>query len=114
MAPDDDYIDPLGDEAAELEARFRALEEEADMAELRRKAGMPPENAPTPETNAPPAGPDPLADMKAALDSDEPLETYLLVICPGCQGRNRVSMTKVRTGEPVCGRCKEALAAPRT
>ncbi len=109
MPPDDDFLDPLGDEAAELEARFRKLEEEAEMDDLRRRAGVEGE-APAKEEGR--AGPDPLADMKAALDSDEPTDTerHLLVICPGCGGKNRVSMTKVRTGDPVCGRCKEKLA----
>ena len=111
MPRDDDYQDPLSDEAAELEARFRKLEQEAEMDDLRRRAGVPdpPPDHP-PAEDAPSAGPDPLADLKAALDSDEPIERYMLAICPGCAGKNRVSMTKVRTGDPLCGRCKEPLA----
>ena len=107
MPADDDFIDPLGDEDAEMEARFRSLEQEAEMDDLRRRAGV--KGAP-PAAEQGDAGPDPLADLKAALDSDEPVERHLLVICPGCGGKNRVSMTKVRTADPVCGRCKERLA----
>lgn len=114
MAHDDDFQDPLGDEAAELEARFRKLEQDAEMDDLRRKAGVPdPSPQQAPSEDAPSAGPDPLSDLKAALDSDEPMERYMLVICPGCGGKNRVSMTKVRTGDPVCGRCKAPLATTK-
>lgn len=110
MAPSDDYVDPLGDEAAEMEARFRKLEEEAEMDDLRRRAGVP-DGAPAgaPKSETPSAGPDPLKDLKAALDSDDPVERYLLAICPSCQGKNRISMTKVRTADPICGSCKEPL-----
>ncbi len=112
MAPDDDFIDPLGDEAAELEARFRAMEEEADLDDLRRRAGVAPGPSDVGSGADAPIGPDPLSDLKAAIDNDGPVETYLLAICPACQTKNRISMTRVRTGEPVCGKCKEKLAAP--
>ena len=108
----DDLLD--GGKRAEMEARFRELEREAEIEELRRKAGVPPGaagDAPDPgKARRKPAAPDPLADMKAALNSDEPLERYLLVLCPACDARNRMSLTRVRGADPICGRCKADLS----
>ena len=42
--------------------------------------------------------------------SREELERYLLVLCPGCGAKNRMSLTRVRTAKPICGRCKQDLS----
>jgi hypothetical protein len=123
MARNDDGDDPLDNRSAELEARFRELEHEAEIERLRAHAGGKAPRAERseqrqPGTASPAAGEarDPLADLKAAVDgASEPTEAerYLLVECPHCQAKNRMSLSRVRTATPVCGRCKQGLAVPR-
>lgn len=38
--------------------------------------------------------------------------TSLVVACPGCGAKNRVSLTAAEHKAPVCGKCKRALPAP--
>jgi hypothetical protein len=115
----DDIIDPR---KAELEARFRELEYEAEIERLREQGGGGPAPRPGAEPGgAPPdaePGPDPgvedpLSDLKAAVDGSREVERYLLVVCPGCGARNRMSLTRVRTANPICGGCKGDLAVIR-
>lgn len=127
----DDLGDVLGPDEADLEARFRELEREEELARMRsgRPAGERPgekdaarssdtasrSSGGPPRGERPPRGEqssddDDLADLKAAVESDAPLERYVLALCPGCQAKNRVSLTKLRKGEPRCGRCKRDLS----
>jgi hypothetical protein len=114
----DDLDDFLNGNRADLEARFRELEQEAEIERIRQESGAPPpkdrDRSVAPEDGRAEqgegSGGDPLSEMKAALDSDAELERYLLVICPSCDAKNRMSLTKVRTMTPVCGRCKKELA----
>lgn len=119
--PDDD-LDPLDDRQAEIEARFRELERDAEIERLRAQQGAGSGRSGPPPDGGKPAGgaPDPLASMKAALERDEapspdaaPGERYLLVLCPHCQAKNRMSLTRVRTQNPICGGCKAPLAFTR-
>lgn len=115
----DAYIDG---NRAELEARFRELEQEDEIRRMRQRGG----GAPPPETDdagakggeAPPrrdpGADDPLADLKAAVDGSREVERYLLVICPACGAKNRMSLSRVRTKNPVCGACKEDLSRIRS
>ena len=115
----DDDLDPLDDRQAEIEARFRELERDAEIERLRaqqgggeRKPGSPPR-----ASEAPGQAPDPLAKMKAALDREDAPEPegerYLLVLCPQCNAKNRMSLSKVRTQNPICGGCRAPLAFAR-
>jgi hypothetical protein len=115
----DDLDDFLNGNRADLEARFRELEQEAEIERIRQESGAPPSkdgdrsaerDRSRAEQGEGGSGGDPLSEMKAALDSDAELERYLLVICPHCDAKNRMSLTKVRTMTPVCGRCKQELA----
>jgi hypothetical protein len=120
MAPDDDDIDDvLDDRKADLEARFRELEREAEIERMRGGApraepGSPPPAEPKPSAASGPkaggADRDPLADLKAAVEGGAALERYLLVLCPHCDAKNRMSLAKVRTASPICGRCKRELS----
>ena len=117
----DDVNDLLDDGRAELEARFRELEHEAEIDRLRQQSGAAPRRPPAPEPAAssqPEGGPahradDPLAGMKAALDGEGELERYLMVLCPGCGAQNRMSLRRVRTARAICGRCKADLSFTR-
>jgi len=114
MTPRDDDFDPLDDRQAELEARFRELERDAEIERLRGKSAAPSGEKPRPGPGSKAA--DPLADMKAALEreGDTPeLERYLIVLCPHCQAKNRMSLSKVRTQNPICGGCRSPLAVTR-
>lgn len=116
----DDLDEFLDGKRADLEARFEELEKEAEIDRMRKNAGSPPprrERAAAPDADAPadapadpPAGDDPLSEMKDALDGDGEMERYLLVVCPGCKAKNRMSLTKVRTAAPRCGKCKRDLS----
>ena len=85
------------------------------------------------------AAQDPLAQMKSELDGTAPggdaqgapppsdgerreqgtredppdeqttREAALIVICPGCKAKNRVSLARVRRLTPLCGQCKQEL-----
>jgi hypothetical protein len=126
MGDDDDIDDLLDDRKADLEARFRELERDAEIERMRGgaprpegRAGPPPAEPQRPSAGAganaePPAASgakaDPLADLKAAVEGSAPLERYLLVLCPHCDAKNRMSLGKVRTASPVCGRCKRELS----
>ena len=111
----DDLDDLLDDGRAELEARFQELEREAEIESMRQESGRsatPPDRATPDAEDGEPKGSeaDPLSEMKDALDSDEELERYLLVLCPGCGAKNRMSLTRVRTAKPICGRCRKDLS----
>jgi hypothetical protein len=112
MDRDDDLDDVLDGRKAEMEERFRELEHEEEIERLRQKSGAPPRaprQQPDAAGHAQPAGEDPLADLKAAVDGAE-VERYVLVECPHCQGKNRVPLSKLRRANPVCGRCKKDLS----
>lgn len=117
----DDLDDFLDGKRADLEARFEELENEAEIDRMRKNAGAPPprrERAAAPDGDddkasasaGAAAGDDPLSDMKDALDGDGEMERYLLVVCPGCKAKNRMSLKKVRTAAPKCGKCKQDLS----
>ncbi len=114
----DDLDDVLDDREADLEARFRELERQAEIDRLRAESGAAPRAAPEGEPAPPPGqkagAPDPLADLKAAVEGSAELPLYLLVLCPHCEGKNRVSLAKVRSLRPICGRCKKDLAFPKS
>jgi len=122
MTPRDDDFDPLDDRQAELEARFRELERDAEIERLRAQGGAPREKG---QGGATPGrgseASDPLAEMKERLDRDpeeapteaKEGERFLLVLCPKCQAKNRMSLTKVRTGSPICGGCRSSLSFAR-
>lgn len=114
----DDLDDILNPRKAEIEARFRELEYEEEIEQLRRRSGSASphvDEAPSPPPHGQgPAVEDPLAHMKAAVEGRTELERYLLVTCPHCGVRNRMSLSRVRTKNPICGGCKEDLAVPRT
>lgn len=119
----DDYDDILDGDRQRVEDRFRELEVEAEIDRMRRQqGGAPRRERPAAATGA--SGADDLADMKAALDGDGPAgdaeendhadaERYVLAICPHCDAKNRVSLTKLRTGDPKCGACKKPLSFTR-
>ena len=101
----DDFLDGRG---AEIEARFRRLELDAEIARMRQHpGGKAPDDVPPPSSGG---QEDPLADLKAALEQEQDRPRYLLVLCPHCEGKNRMSLTRARTMNPVCGRCKEHLS----
>lgn len=107
--------DILDDEDARLEERFRELEYEAEIERLRRDAGEPTRQGggqrdAGPEAREDATGDDPLSTMKAALDSDAEIERFVLALCPHCSAKNRISLTRLRGGEPRCGGCKQDLS----
>ncbi len=128
-----DDLDDLLDTDFELEARFRELQAKVDLEELKRdggsrrsqtrkKAAPKPDRsakkAPRPEKKATRAKrsaktSDPLGDLKSQLDGDKPIARYLLVLCPSCGRKNRVPLARLRAELPVCGACREDLAAVR-
>ncbi len=104
----DDLDDFLDGRSAEIEARFRQLELDAEIARMRQQAGgKAPDDAPSSSGGG---EEDPLSDLKAALEQEQDHPRYLLVMCPHCQGKNRMSLTRARTMNPICGRCKEDLS----
>lgn len=107
----DDLDDFLDGRKAELEARFRKLEFDAEIEKLRYQSGGTPASD---DPAAPPADsdsePDPLADLKAALEHEQDSPRYLLVLCPHCNAKNRMNLVQARAKNPVCGGCKEDLA----
>lgn len=107
-----DELDRLLDgNRAEMEARFRELEMQERLRAMRDLSGEP--DAPEQGRRAPDPN-DPLSDLKAKMDeADAPPERFLLVECPHCSVTNRLSLTRVRTGNPICGKCKEDLAVGR-
>jgi hypothetical protein len=113
MASDNDQLEIegeldalLGDPEAELEARFRELEGEPDLAELKARAAAAGGHA------APGPSEDPLASMKASVQGRQ-AEHYLIVMCPSCGGKNRAKVARLRQELPRCGRCKADLAFTR-
>ena len=61
-----------------------------------------------------------LEDKFRRLEQEEELEAFksqagvgperhFIVLCPQCSGKNRVSLAKVRSRMPRCGRCKGEL-----
>lgn len=112
-----DDLDDILNTTDELEARFRELESQVELdalraeaeAELqgRRRPSPPPDPGPTREA-------DPLAAMKARLDSDGPARVrYMTVLCPSCAAKNRVPLDRVRHQQPMCGACRTDLAYAR-
>ena len=87
MSDDFNDLEPNLDPDAEVEARFRKLEQEEELSAFRAKMGA----APTSEA----AGAE---------------ERFFLVLCPECSGKNRVSLERVRRQLPRCGRCKGSLS----
>lgn len=113
MGSDDDRLEIegeldalLGDPDAELEARFRELEGEPDLAALKARAAAGGGRV------DPAAGEDPLAAMKASVQG-RPAEAYVIVMCPSCGGKNRAKVARLRQELPRCGRCKADLAFTR-
>ena len=114
----DNWDDPLDDDPIRLEARFRELEQDAEIEQLRASMGRAQPSSPGPKQG--PVGLDPLAAMKSALDDPAPSEGTpnnpfasegtLIVLCPGCKAKNRVSLAKLRRLTPLCGQCKAELA----
>ena len=71
---------------------------------------------------------DPLMDLKDAFDGKAassgtstkkrrtkagPAKRYLVVVCPGCDAKNRVPLERLKKKLPVCGRCKVDLSFER-
>jgi len=115
----DDLDDLLGGDD-ELEAAFRELDAQLKMDELRKRGGAPRKKATTGRRKAAPKNPsgDPLKDLKAAFDGKKaprkgPVKRYLVVVCPGCDAKNRVPLQRLRKKLPVCGRCKVDLSFER-
>jgi ribosomal protein L40E len=120
----DEHDDPLDDNRDELEARFRELEQDAEIERLRQEAGRAPASGPRGAGAS--TTDDDLSDLKASVDhgdqapeaeadadAEADAEAYLLVICPECGARNRTSLRKVRASQPICGRCKALLSFRR-
>jgi hypothetical protein len=121
-----DYDDILGADDRRVEERFRDLEQDAEIERMRREQGGSRRPAPASSGDQ---GPDPLADMKAAFRDDDAatpqreaqqaeadgadVERYVLALCPHCDAKNRVSLTKLRGGDPKCGACKQPLSFER-
>ncbi len=85
----DDLDDFLDGRSAEIEARFRQLELDAEIARMRAgdRGAPPPEGA---ADDAPPRGnpDDSLSDLKAALDQEQELPSRsLMVLCPSARPR---------------------------
>jgi hypothetical protein len=109
---DEDFLEA---EEANLEQRFQDLEREAEIESMRRNLGGSPRRAPADppaqnERTTATAQSDPLESMKDALDDEKELERYVLCICPHCDAKNRVSLTRLRGGDPKCGACKQPLS----
>jgi len=108
--------DILDEKDARLEERFRELEYEAEIERL-KKQGTTPQGHETPKPEAgattSPSKDDPLSEMKAALDDDGELERFVLALCPHCSAKNRVSLERLRGGDPRCGGCKQDLSFSR-
>ena len=117
--------DLISDDDARIEQRFRELEQQAEIDRLRAEAGRGDQpgaaknrsGGTSPERAGPePAGPDtdPLAPLKTALDGDhrgqDQEERFILALCPHCETKNRVSLSKLRSSAPNCGACKRALS----
>jgi len=128
----DDLDDILTDaHDAEVERRFRDHEHEAEIERMRREKG-----GATPARGKAQGGDDDdLAGMKAALDregsaaddkpppaDDKPpaaddnpppegaQRRFVLALCRACEAKNRIDLSKLRHGDPRCGRCKKPLA----
>lgn len=125
----DDMDDILDGDRSRLEARFRELELQAEVERMRREQGGAPSGGAGSSAGRSSArstasdDADPLADMKAALGDDkkatssapksEPgaeVERYVLAICPHCDAKNRISLTRLRSANPRCGGCKQPLS----
>ena len=99
----DDLDDILDGRRAELEARFRELEYEAEIERLRQQS--PGTDTGAGDEPSAPAGdgePDPLADLKAALEKEKDNPRYLLVLCPHCGAKNRMNLVQARAKNPIC------------
>jgi hypothetical protein len=90
----DESEDPLADRREALEDRFLELEREAELEKMRTAAGP--------------------KDEEASLQGEPVMERYLLVVCPFCSGKNRLSLSRVRSKNPICGHCKKDLSFTKT
>jgi hypothetical protein len=114
----DELEDLLDGRQADLEARFRDLEQQDEIEQLRRQAGAAPRSAGQGLSGGPTGSsaqsaakdPDPLAELKNSLDGQGIPERFLFVVCPHCSTKNRLSLTKVRRLTPLCGQCKKDLS----
>jgi len=128
----DDFDDPIEGDRARVESRFRELEMQAEIDRMRREQGSGGASSGSGATSSASDGRDPLADMKAALDGNgderatketkdggtndnasNDAERYVLALCPGCDAKNRISLTRLRAGNPICGGCKKPLSFTR-
>lgn len=48
-----------------------------------------------------------IGPIENLLDKDR----FLVVVCPSCAAKNRVSLMRIREKNPVCGACRRSLAA---
>jgi hypothetical protein len=80
MSNDFNDFDPIETPDKDLEDKFRRLEQEEELEAFKSQAG-------------------------AASGQDK----FFVVLCPQCSGKNRVSLSKVRSKMPRCGRCKGEL-----
>lgn len=87
MSNDFEDIGPMHDPDAELEERFRRLEQEEELDAFKAKVGA-----------------RPASESRSSTE-----ERFFLVLCPQCNGKNRVSLTRVKSQMPRCGRCKSEL-----
>lgn len=87
MNDDFDDIDLEGElhGSSPLEERFRELERQEELEALR--------------------GQQPGAEAPRA-----PEERFVLVLCPHCEGKNRLSLRRLLGARPRCGRCKNDLS----
>ena len=110
-------LDDLDRDRADLEARFRALEQEAAIQRMRAAEGrgpVGPGSAADASTGPPRGANDDLADIKAALDGDTATGArFVLLLCPSCGARNRTDVTSLRDRLPICGGCKHDLSFGR-
>jgi len=109
----------LGDTDLELEARFRELEQRADLDEVEARI-LAAERERRARSQAPPQQPgaaDPLKDLKAAFEKkpEAAATEYLLVLCPSaaCGRKNRLARNKALTAAPRCGACGSPLVFTR-
>ncbi len=139
-----DDLDDLLNGEDELEAAFRELDAKIKMDEMRAKRGPSRGRASTSKGRTSSSSgkaerrsghgkaaraKDPLADLKAAFDGaaspkqsaapkPKPSKSegprYVVVVCPSCSTKNRVSLGRLRTRLPICGRCKTDLSFERT
>lgn len=120
---DDDY-DELTTRI-DLEARFRELEAEAEIERMggrraERRPGARDAGAQRGASQRASRADDPLADLKAQFErssaraagvgAKEPIDPWVIVLCPSCQAKNRTPLARLRRADPICGACGRTLA----